>query len=402
MSSLDFTVVPTSETYQGKTYSQLIGSWCNWFFMSNPDQYNQDTENNIKFLRSFPSPAKIAAYSPGERIPFEGSPMYLNLPNVMTGPDRIVMFEDQAVFFPVILALWINDDDKDFGFMERWVKNENFNSDNPPLPTQFTINGLPIISSREVLNYKVDSSGVFMLNIPNATYGTSLKDFVIDPSPPGTYETYCQGYFFLVKGLKPDKTYEFYSRARGAPYSAGPYYSSFKYEIQVLPNSLRPISPSGGVFPERLFDSMKDDIMSQKNAGRLSDPQAELLLNRVETSKKSDLCYVEHKNDASALQNAIMVLLLGDIRNRLIGVEESEITDPSNKILDRLEKLITTKGDAEPGWVKSSRLDKSLMTQTDQIIKKSLNELLEKTNNPELENCISKLDEWYIDSFNSS
>ena len=68
------TVVPIDEIYKGKTYSQWIPEWCNWFYMTNPDQYNNEVYNDVKFLRSFPSPDKIASFDKEKQIQYEGSP----------------------------------------------------------------------------------------------------------------------------------------------------------------------------------------------------------------------------------------------------------------------------------------------------------------------------------------
>ena len=273
-------VVKCDKVYRGKTYSQWIPEWCNWFYMIDPDQYNGEPWNDVKFLRSFPSPEKIAKLDPTQKIQYEGSAMYRNLPNVMMGSDRIVMYDDQAIFFPVMLAIWIASDPTDeYGEMERWVKEQNSHSDDPAMSYQFTIDGKILVNSDgipfnsdDILKYKIDSSGTFSLRIPEADYGKSLNDFVFKPSPPGWHQAYCQGYFFMVEGFKPRaESYFIFSMARGAPYAAGEYYASFAYEIKVIPSYLRPRSSQSGNFPEKIMNNIKNEIISRKEKKEIGE-----------------------------------------------------------------------------------------------------------------------------------
>lgn len=392
MSSLAFRVVPTHEVYMGKTYSSWIADWCNWFFIINPDQYNTEPWNKIKFLRSFPSPDKIASFAPGERIRYEGHPMYRNIPNVLTGKNRIVMYDDQAIFFPVMLALWINSDNKDYGYMERWVKTQNSNSDDPPLSHQITVDGLPLLPSSEISNHKIDSNGPFPLNIPDAEYGTSLKDFVTDPSPPGWYETYCQGYFFLIDNFRArEEYYTISSRVRGAPYDVGEYFATFVYEIQVIPSYLRPTPPKSGMFPERIFDGIIKEIGPEKTDDKMNIPGSQNLIEMIEFSQKADRCYLENKeNKSEAESNAIMMLILGRLKNIIFSdstIMEEDEKEILTRILNKLEFKIITAYNGNNGNQKHTdtvKINSTEKEKVDHIMRKTLGSRMYEGDNEEI------------------
>lgn len=289
-----YKVVPVREIHKGKTYSQLIPEWCNWFFMENPDRYNDESENDIKFLRSFPSPAKIASFDPKNKVQYEGSALYRNRPNCMIGSDKIVMYEDQAIFFPVMLTMRIADVPEEFGFMERWVKQTNSNSDDPPLPYQFTIDGKPLLNADQIAQHKIDTNGLFDVTIPDVPYGTSLKDFVMDPSPPGTYSAYCQGYYFLVDGFDArEESYFIHSISKGAPYAAGEYYASFTYEIKVIEKSLRPRSPVSGKFPEQIISTIRNEINAKKTSGEIDEITSNAYVECIENCQNTHDLFVK-------------------------------------------------------------------------------------------------------------
>jgi hypothetical protein len=317
-------IVKCDEVYRGKTYSQWIPEWCNWFYMIDPDQYNNEPWNDVKFLRSFPSPEKIAKLDPNQKIQYEGSAMYRNLPNVMIGSDKIVMYDDQAIFFPVMLGIWIaNNPDNisdEYGKMERWVKEQNSHSDDPPMPYQFTIDGKTIVNSKDVTSYKVSSSGTFSLRIPSADYGKSLNDFVFDPSPPGWHQAYCQGYFFMVDGFKPQKeSYFIFSMARGAPYAAGEYYASFVYEIKVLPRSLKPRSSQSGNFPERILDTITTEFGTRKENKEVGEIEFNFLNTIIRDCRETQNSFVQNsiENRSEAEFQSVGQFLLNTLKNRM-------------------------------------------------------------------------------------
>ncbi|MDR4492241.1 MAG: hypothetical protein R2685_15295 [Candidatus Nitrosocosmicus sp.] len=363
MSDTKFQIVPTTEIFNGKTYSDWIPHWCNWFYMENPDQYNNEPWNNVKFLRSIPSPSYLKSLvAPGERLSYENSAMYRNIPNVMVGKDQLVMYDDQAIFFPAILAIWINKSNRSFAYMENWVKTQNFNSDDPPLAHQITIDGLPILSTDKIKTHKVDTNGTFRISIPDSQYGSSLKDFVLQHSP-GWYDAYCQGYFFMLTGFQVRETpYKIFLKARGNPYDVGEYYSSFLYEVRVIPRELRTAPPRSGKFPERILSSFREAIREKKedNANTFNSDD---LLDIVNTSETADISSLTTSNGDS---NAIKILILGRLKN---DIKNNSQLDPTES--DRLLSMITAQenGISNPATIKTQTPDRQDVSKASQMLK---------------------------------
>jgi hypothetical protein len=354
MSATKFRVVPVNSIFKGKTYSQWIADWTNWFFMQYPDQYNSEPWNDVKFLTSFPSPDTIAQLgNPGERIRYEGSE-FGNIPNIKTGENMLVMYDDQAIFFPVILAMWINSDEKDYGYMERWVKNQNSVSDDPPPVHQFTLDNLPLLPSAEVVNHRIMSNGLFQVRIPDAPYGTSLKDFVFEPSQPGLYDAVCEGYFFMLKDLEArDEPYRLMSFATGASYpELGEYHAAFVYEIRVLSRDLKPRPPQAGIFPENIL-SFIDKKTRETKAGQDKSDSVNAISESVTDFRKADLGYTKYTvfGRKTAQDYAISCLVLGNIKRKIPSsiqgrkaYEKIDI-DKINSMLKSLEDSISPSAD---------------------------------------------------------
>lgn len=340
-------VIPTSNLYKGKTYSQWIPEWCNWFYMMNPDQYNTEHWNDVKFLRSFPSPEKIFSLSDGKRIQYEGSPSYRNTPNIMVGKDRITLYEGQAIFFPIMNAIWIDDDPEsktDFGLMERWVKDQNAQSDDPPMSYQCTIDGKILVKPDEMSYYKVHSDGVFSLKIPHAEFGKSLNDYVLHPSPPGWYQAYCQGYFIMVDGFEPrEDSYFIFSIAKGAPYNVGEYYASFLYEIKVLPSTLKPRPSQSGNFSEKIMNSMRDNLSEKSTSKEIDEYNFKYWTNLIENVLHTHDYFVtaslaDRKNAAIS---SIIKLGLMKLKTKITLSKENDVKNEEIfSVVDKLEKWI--------------------------------------------------------------
>ncbi|CAN5634536.1 hypothetical protein BH23THE1_BH23THE1_13000 [soil metagenome] len=312
-------IIESGKTHKGKSYSDWIADWCNWFFMINPDSYNVHDWNDVKFLRSFPSPHKISPSStpPVDVIPYEGSPMSLNTPNVMIGKERIVMYEDQAIFFPMILAVYYNDNNETWDYMQNWVKIQNSNSDDPPANTQILLDEEALPISGKMINYKLDTDGLFPLNIPDGTPSNTLKHHVLNPPAPGLYNAYCQGYFFLIRNLSPGH-HTIVSHAKGASYEAGQYYASFMYEIEVKKKNENISSFSGN--SSQIFDMMKDELAPKSTDDRKVIHEKERLIGIVEGFEMAN----EFSNDDKLRRE---MLKLYKARNEILrdyAISESE------------------------------------------------------------------------------
>lgn len=401
MLTTKFRVVPVDAIYKGKTYSQWIADWTNWFFMQYPDQYNSQPWNDVKFLTSFPSPDVIAQFGePGEQIKYEGSE-FGNVPNIKTGENKIVMYDDQAIFFPVMIAMWVNSDEKDYGYMERWVKNQNSVSDNPPPAHQFTLDEVPLLPSTEVANHRIMSNGIFQVHIPDAPYGTSLKDFVFEPSLPGTYGAVCEGYFFLLKDLEArDEPYRLMSFATGAPYPAlGEYHAAFVYEIKVLPRDLKPSPPQAGIFPEKIL-SFIDKETGAPNSGEVNSSRVSSISEIIDDFRKADYGYTKFNilGRKTAQEYAISLLVLGNIKRNISAYIENR--KMSQKIdIDKVKTMVEGLADyVSPSNDKTSQsyIPENLGTPDEielyrTIIKEVLKSEAGSTENSELRDVIKQL-----------
>jgi len=92
-----YEVIKPNELYLGKTYGGWVCDWINWLFSIDPDKHN---DGHVVFLRS---------------LPFSSQPGYaMGLdPMIMVGNDKLEIFDDQAVLFPVIMAYWAATDPAD-------------------------------------------------------------------------------------------------------------------------------------------------------------------------------------------------------------------------------------------------------------------------------------------------
>src|SRR5262249_28972382 len=95
--------------YFGRSYSDYATDWFNWFLSSHADNRNAGP---VVFLRSKHIPDRpdqqydlqVSAYNKTS-VRDEFSPtLYVNEPNLRVGADRVQIFDDQAVFVPIIVA----------------------------------------------------------------------------------------------------------------------------------------------------------------------------------------------------------------------------------------------------------------------------------------------------------
>ena len=158
----EYAVVSPGQLYRGRSYSDLASDWLNWFLSADADKRSSGP---VVFLRSKGLPnEKIGANisdNPslaGERsgespesasIDVPGmtdySKPYVNDPNIRVGGDRLQIFEDQAVFVPIIVAFSLKMSPfTDWGSMQDFTGLTIDYGDNPPDISQLTINGREI------------------------------------------------------------------------------------------------------------------------------------------------------------------------------------------------------------------------------------------------------------------
>ena len=81
-------------------------------------------------------------------------------------------------------------------------------------------------------NFRI-ATPIFTAIVPEAPYGTSIKDFLEDsPIPPGSYPALVEGYSVILKFTKTG-SYWIHAWASAPRERSGPYFSELLYQIEV-------------------------------------------------------------------------------------------------------------------------------------------------------------------------
>jgi hypothetical protein len=279
-----YNIVDPQFLYLGKSYSDYTNDWFNWFLSSNADKRNSGP---VVFLKSKPLPDRAtqsfnldvsATTTTRAYDDPNGSNLYENEPNIRIGSNKLQIFEDQAVFVAIVVAYRIANTPgrkQDWGYMQDYTGLTIDNGDNPPDPQQLTINNEPINlpENLPMKEFRV-TTPIFMAVVPDAIYGTSLKDFLEEGQvPPGIYPAMVSGYFVMLK-FTPG-SYWVHSWASAGREERGPYFSELLYQIDVgvrragkdphgRLTTRRPAQFQGAA--ERVLKKMGED-------GQLTDPE---------------------------------------------------------------------------------------------------------------------------------
>ncbi|HKQ21990.1 MAG TPA: hypothetical protein VJS91_08120, partial [Nitrososphaeraceae archaeon] len=235
-----YRILDPSLLYRGKGYGDWASDWFNWFVSANADKRNSGP---VAFLRSQGIPLSVEDGS--KRAPENISNIssidpnypkgnYANEPNIRIGSERLVIYEDQAVFWPILVGFWVGSEPyADFGYMQDYTGVVIDHGDNPPDTNQIKVNKDEIVlpTDLSLLDFRIMTS-VFPAVIPEADYGTSVKDFLEMTHPPGHYPALVEGYFLMLK-FKPG-FYYVRSRASSPREFHGPYTSELFYGVEVL------------------------------------------------------------------------------------------------------------------------------------------------------------------------
>jgi hypothetical protein len=236
--------------YFGKSYSDYATDWFNWFLSSHPDNRNL---GQVVFLRSkhLPDDSQISQYASRTTTSptyydTDSPTLYVNEPNIRVHADKLQIFEDQAVFVPIIVAYDMSIHPyEDWGYLQDYCGTTIENGDNPPELRQLLINRQAINlpedlrrdrDEQEVNNF-IDfriTTPIFTAVVPDTPYGTSMKDFLEQPPiPPGSYPAMIEGYFVMLKFEARNDSYWVHSYATGGRDMRGAYHSEMLYEIEV-------------------------------------------------------------------------------------------------------------------------------------------------------------------------
>jgi hypothetical protein len=259
-------VVDPRRNYHGKPYSIWTTDWFNWHLSRDADSRNSGP---VVFLRARGLPNRITGAGvspvPGVSPGADTSPdshgantdeyqaVYANDPNIRIGSDRLQIFQDQAVFVPIIVAYELSspaEPYKDWGWMQDFTGLTIDYGDNPPGENQLTIDGDDITLGIGMGDFRI-ATPIFPAVVPDAPFGTSIKDFLEDsPIAPGSYPALVEGYFVMLKfdlgKERKSRRYWVHSWASAPRERARPYFAELLYEIEVRE---RPMGNHKGLYP---------------------------------------------------------------------------------------------------------------------------------------------------------
>lgn len=270
--------------YRGKSYSLWLTDWFNYFISIDPDKH---VFGPVVFLKSVPDAKKSIegdrrSDTDGNEPNFDTSEQYYprryeNNPNVKVGGDKLQIFTDQVIFWPLITAYevavkpW-----QEWGALQEYTGGIMDNGDDPPESSQVTIDGNPILlpKNTDMSNFRIQTP-VFTAVVPEIEYGRSLRDFLEDAVPPGHYPAVVEGYCLLLRFNIPG-TYILHSLTKAGRELRGSYTAEILCEVQVNQGPRK--APSRGI-PTNVRSARNEGaiarILSEKiQAGELTAPQA--------------------------------------------------------------------------------------------------------------------------------
>jgi hypothetical protein len=277
---VDYDVIGPNEIFRGKTYSSLVSDWVNWFFSADADSR---TSGPVVFVRSHGLPR---SHSTADLEADDESPSkvndpnypkkYKNIPNIRIGSDRLQIYEDQTLFVPIIVSIYVGAEQyADLGYMQDWTGLTIDYGDNPPGKDQLTVDNVPIKlpPGTEIEDFRISTS-IFTVVVPDSEYGRSIKDFLETSVPPGNYPAMADGYFVLLR-FKPGD-YIVHSWASAPREAHGPYFSRLMYEVEVFPRK-KPIGVVTSFKPAEnlaeitriLYEKTKRGELSSKNLAKV-------------------------------------------------------------------------------------------------------------------------------------
>jgi len=214
--------------------------WFNWFLSADAEKRNF---GQVVFLRA----TSVPSMTEGDKLLAEESAYnvsntysddinyvrrYGNIPNVRIGGEKLRIKETQAVLVPIITAFDVaRKPYSDWGVMSDGIGLTIDYGDNPPANGQLLINGEPILDADDFRDFRVVTP-MFPAVVPDTDYGRSVKDFLEESFPPGSYAAMVEGYFVLMK-FDGGETYTVHSKASAPREERGPYFSELIYEIKV-------------------------------------------------------------------------------------------------------------------------------------------------------------------------
>jgi hypothetical protein len=220
---------------------------------------------------------ELAQYSDDQNYPRK----YVNNPNVKVGSERLQMFADQVIFCPIVTAYAeASKPYMDWAYMQEYTGVAIDYGDNPPDPSQFTINGQKLKVNR-LDEYRI-ATPVFTAVIPDIEYGRSAKDFLEMPLAPGHYPIIVEGYFVMIK-FRRAATYYIHSMASAPRETRGNYFAEFLYEIEVIRRPRRTAMRGAPGFRDSQNQGIINRILSAKEKnGEMTSGQVTSIKNKMQ------------------------------------------------------------------------------------------------------------------------
>ncbi len=278
----DYELVPANQIYRGYSYGDLVGLWSNWIVSKYPDKANRGIP--VYFLRGVDFPNKTGD-SQGVA--------YTERAVLMTGHDKLRIPEGSAIFFGVLNAIIDSVDNPvaDDTLSRLSAADQDLvRGDNPPDPTQITIDGEPI-KDEEEQTIRVEDflvySPEFTLHVPDVPYGISLAPFFDIPfKHPGARPAITAGWFFLVKLNKG--THIIHTFGKGPPVEQGIYRTEKLYEIEVVSSQEEAIGLIPSAYTSDLLARIKDkhdkqeiDQETYERLQNITDQSRNVLKSRI-------------------------------------------------------------------------------------------------------------------------
>ena len=238
----EYRIIDPRLTYRGKSYSEWISDWFNWFISADADIRNSGP---VVFLRSMGLPKKedMLDSSTSSQVDDSTTPnqdpnypkKYFSGANFRIGGDRLQITEDQAVLVPIIMAYEFGSSYKDWGYLQDFTGLTIDHGDDPPTEHQLTIDNedirFPNIIGMQ--DFRIVTP-IFTAIIPEVGLGRSVKDLLEIPAISGNYPVMVEGYFVMLKFTSRNNSYWIHSWASAPREATGPYFSELIYEIQVF------------------------------------------------------------------------------------------------------------------------------------------------------------------------
>jgi len=213
-----------NELFEGRSYGDLQEEFWKWLFSIDCDRYNI---GDVVFLRGVPFPENLE----------KSGDKYMSAPVIMVDENKLVISEDQAIFFCCYTTL---SESESMGQMipdtEHARRNDvvlALNRAGIPDKKQISIDGEEIITPDDLpLDRFRVVTNEFILNVPDPTSGKTLGPYFETELSSGEHPSVAGGYCILLQFT--EGTHYIHSIGKGVEWQGGDYVTELFYEIKVI------------------------------------------------------------------------------------------------------------------------------------------------------------------------